>query len=181
MIKYAQDMGEIVVSKKTWLVILILALLITIRQCVKEDKEKKKIVYSKQIQKVEFTSKPNKIFIPKTYTTRMTSFYSGDECNTGSTTASGLSENDFDINEYGWYTYQDKLVIATASYRLKNWTMTDQAHPYNLYDELVIIIDGIKYDAIVLDVCGYCMWYNRIDLFVSNENNAIDKYVEVEL
>ena len=168
-------------SKKVWLVIIILAALLATRQCVKDDKKQKQIIKSNIIEKKKFTSEPNEIYIPKTYTTRMTSFYTDDECNTGSVTASGLSTNDFDINSNGWYTYQNKLVIATASYKLKNWTMTDQAHPYNLYDELVINIDGINYNTIVLDVCGYCMWYNRIDLFVSNKQSAIDKYVEVEI
>lgn len=168
-------------SKKVWLVILILAALLATRQCVKDDKKQKQIIKSNTIENKKFTSKPNELYIPKKYTTRMTSFYTDDECNTGSVTASGLSTNDFDINSNGWYTYQNKLVIATASYKLKNWTMTDKAHPYNLYDELVINIDGINYNAIVLDVCGMCMWYNRIDLFVSNKQSAIDKYVEVEI
>ena len=168
-------------NKKVWLVIIILAALLATRQCVKDDKKQKQIIKSNTIEKKEFTSKPNEIYIPKTYTTRMTSFYTDDECNTGSVTASGLTTNDFDINSNGWYTYQGKLVIATASYKLKNWTMTDQAHPYNLYDELVINIDGINYNAIVLDVCGMCNIYNRIDLFVSNAQSVIDKYVEVEI
>jgi len=168
-------------SKKVWLVILILAALLATRQCVKDDKKQKQIIKSNIIENKEFTSKPNEIYIPKTYTTRMTSFYTDDECNTGSVTASGLTTNDFDINSNGWYTYQGKLVIATASYKLKNWTMTDQAHPYNLYDELVINIDGVNYNAIVLDYCGMCNIYNRIDLFVSNKQSAIDKYVEVEI
>lgn len=168
-------------SRKVWFLIIVLSMLLATRQCVKDDKAKKKVVYSKEITTKMYASTPNELYIPETYTTRMTSFYTDDECNTGSVTASGLTTNDFSINSNGWYTYQGKLVVATASYRLKGWTMTDQAHPYNLYDELVIIIDGIKYDAIVLDVCGYCMWYNRIDLFVSNRESAIDKYVEVEL
>ena len=52
---------------------------------------------------------------------------------------------------------------------------------YNLYDEITVIIDGISYDGIVLDVCGACMKYNRIDLFVSAGQYAVDKYVEVEI
>lgn len=167
-------------NKKVLVLILVLITMLIIKECDVKLKKQKQIIKSNTIEKKEFTSEPNEIYIPKTYTTRMTSFYENDECNTTNITASGLTSNNFNVNEYGWYTYQGKLVIATASYRLKGWTMTDQAHPYNLYDELVIIIDGIKYDAIVLDVCGYCMWYNRIDLFVANEQSAIDKYVEVE-
>ena len=163
-------------SKKVWVLIIVLSMLLATRQCVKDDKTKKKVVYSKEITTKMYASEPNEIFIPETYTTRMTSFYSGDECNTGNITASGLGENDFDINEKGWYTYQGKLVIATASTRLgytDMWT-------YNLYDDINIIIDGIRYEGIVLDVCGACQIYNRIDLFVSEGQYAVDKYVEVE-
>ena len=168
-------------NKKVLVLILVLITMLITKECKKEIIKQNTISETKEIIKKEFVSKPNELYIPNTYTTRMTSFYTDDECNTGSVTASGLSTNDFDINSNGWYTYQGKLVIATASYKLKNWTMTDQAHPYNLYDELVINIDGIDYNAIVLDLCGYCMWYNRIDLFVRNKQSAIDKYVEVEI
>lgn len=168
-------------NKKVLVLILVLITMLITKECNIKLKKQKQIIKSNIIEKKEFTSEPNEIYIPKTYTTRMTSFYTDDECNTGSVTASGLSTNDFDINSNGWYTYQNKLVIATASYKLKNWTMTDQAHPYNLYDELVINIDGVNYNAIVLDLCGMCNIYNRIDLFVSNAQSVIDKYVEVEI
>ena len=168
-------------NKKVLVLILVLIAMLITKECKKEIKNQNTIIETKEVIKKEFVSKPNEIYIPKTYTTRMTSYYTNDECNSVDITASGLSSKNFDINENGWYTYQGKLVIATASYRLKNWTMTDQAHPYNLYDELVIKINGINYDAIVLDLCGMCMWYNRIDLFVSNKQSAIDKYVEVEI
>ena len=184
-------------SKKVWLVIMILASILATRKCIKEQQ-----VINKSVSKSIFTSMPYKINVPikleeqvpqkevkeeiiqepiiekpSTYTTRMTSFYSGDECNTGSITASGLGENDFNVNENGWYTYQDKLVIATASTRLGYTDM----RTYNLYDNINVIIDGIRYEGIVLDRCGACQIYNRIDLFVSNAESVIDKYVEVEL
>ncbi len=111
----------------------------------------------------------------ETYTTRLTSFYTGDSCNTGSITASGKSTKDFKTNEKGWYTYQGKLVVATASTRLGTTSMKT----YNLYDEITLIIDGTEYQAIVLDVCGSCMVHNRIDLFVSGRNSVIDRNIEV--
>lgn len=168
-------------NKKVLVLILVLITMLITKECKKEIKKQNTIIETKKVIKKEFVSKPNEIYIPKIYTTRMTSYYTNDECNSADITASGLSSKNFNINENGWYTYKGKLVIATASYKLKNWTMTDQAHPYNLYDELVIEINGIKYEAIVLDYCGACMWYNRIDLFVSNKQSAIDKYVEVEI
>lgn len=97
------------------------------------------------------------------YTTRLTSYWAYDEYGTGDTTATGLSPVNFEINQNGWYTYQGKLVIATASNRLGTTSM----RTYNLYDELTLNIDGVDYSAIVLDVCGACMRDSRIDLFVS--------------
>ena len=52
---------------------------------------------------------------PNVYETRMTSFWANDGYGTGECTGSGLCSWDFDINENGWYTYQGKLVIATAT------------------------------------------------------------------
>jgi len=108
-----------------------------------------------------------------TYETRMTSFYPEE----GETmTASGLGIDNFGINKNGWFTYNDKLVIATASKRLGYTEM----RTYNLYDELTLTIDGIDYDAIVLDVCGACQWDNRIDLFASSIVYARDTHVLVK-
>ena len=106
------------------------------------------------------------------YTTRMTSYYPEE----GETiTASGLGINDFGVNNNGWFTYNGKLVVATASTRLGSTNM----RTYNLYDELILNIDGIDYNAIVLDVCGACQRDNRIDLFVSSIIYAKDTNIEV--
>lgn len=110
---------------------------------------------------------------PTSYETRMTSYYPEEGENI---TASGLTPNDFEINENGWFTYQGKLVVATASTRLGYTEM----RTYNLYDELTLNIDGIDYKAIVLDVCGACQRLNRIDLFVSSYIYAKDTMVEVK-
>lgn len=109
------------------------------------------------------------------YVSRLTSYYTDDKCNTGVVTASGLSIYDFNVNNNGWYTYEDKLVIATASTRLGSTEMKT----YNLYDELILEINGIRYDGIVLDVCGACMWDNRIDLFVSGKESVIDTNIQI--
>ena len=114
-------------------------------------------------------------FNQNVYETRLTSFYANDECGTGSCTASGLCENNFEINENGWYTYQGKLVIATASDRLGYTEM----QTYNLYDELTLIINGVEYQGIVLDRCGQCQIDNRIDLFVINSESVIDTNIIV--
>jgi len=108
------------------------------------------------------------------YETRMTSYYPEE----GETmTASGLGIDDFGINENGWFTYNGRIVIATASTRLGYTDM----RTYNLYDELIVNIEGIDYQAIVLDVCGACQRDNRIDLFASSVIYAKDTIVEVKI
>lgn len=106
---------------------------------------------------------------------RMTYYATNDGYGTGSVTSSGKSTKDFQINERGWYTYQGKLVVATASTRLGS---TNQK-TYKLYDELTITIQGQNYDAIVLDVCGACMKSPKIDLFVSDTKYGYDGQVTV--
>lgn len=112
-------------------------------------------------------------YITDSYMARLTSYYPEE----GETmTATGLGINDFQVNEKGWFTYNGKLVVATASTRLGYTNM----RTYNLYDEIVLNIDGIDYNAIVLDVCGACMWDNRIDLFVSSIRYLKDTQIEVK-
>lgn len=110
--------------------------------------------------------------ISDSYTTRMTSYYP-EEGET--TTASGLGINNFQTNDKGWFTYNGKLVVATASTRLGYTNM----RTYSLYDEVTLNIDGIDYQAIVLDVCGACQRSNRIDLFVSSVRYAKDTMINV--
>lgn len=114
--------------------------------------------------------------VQNSYETRMTSYYADDGYGTGDTTASGLSPVNFETNENGWYTYNGKLVIATASTRLGYTDM----RTYTLYDELTLNIDGTDYDAVVLDVCGACMRHNRIDLFVSGSWAVKDTIITVK-
>ncbi len=112
---------------------------------------------------------------------RLTSYYTGDGTGSGSVTASGKSTKDFQINERGWYTYQGKLVVATASKRLLSWEKYKDSTQrfFNLYDELILEIDGVRYDAIVLDVCGAAMKKPIIDLFVSAPYAVKDTYIKV--
>lgn len=112
---------------------------------------------------------------------KLTSYYSGDGFSSGSTTASGKKTSDFKINENGWYTYDGKLVIATASKRLLKWDQYKNStqKTYNLYDELILEINGIRYDAIVLDVCGAAMKKPIIDLFVSSKSSVITTNIKV--
>lgn len=120
--------------------------------------------------------------ISNTYETRLTSYYSNDGYGTGSCTGTGLCENDFQVNEYGWYTYQGKLVVATATeYLLKyGFTLNEGVHTYKYYQEITLNIDGVDYQAIVLDSCGSSMKNGRIDLFVSNAESVKDTTIIVK-
>lgn len=115
------------------------------------------------------------------YETRMTSFWANDGYGTGECTGSGLCSWDFQINDKGWYTWNGKLVIATATTYLANqgWYVADGVHLRQYGDEVTLVIDGIEYDAIVKDSCGNCMKTDRVDLFVSNGSSARDTYVTV--
>lgn len=115
------------------------------------------------------------------YETRMTSYYPGDDCKSGTVTGSGKGINDFEVNEYGWYTYNGKLVVATATKYLLNYgfTLSEGVHTYKYWDEITIEIDGVRYEAIVLDSCGHAMHSDRIDLFVSNSKSIKDTTIKV--
>lgn len=115
------------------------------------------------------------------YETRMTSYYPGDDCKSGTVTGSGKSIKDFEVNEYGWYTYNGKLVIATATKYLLNYgfTLSEGVHTYKYWEEITIEIDGVRYEAIVLDSCGHAMHSDRIDLFVSNSKSVEDTTIKV--
>lgn len=104
-----------------------------------------------------------------TYETRMTSYWANDGYGTGDCTGSGLCSWDFRVNEHGWYTYNGKLVVATATTYLTKygWSLAKGVRTYNYYDEITLVIDGVDYPAIVLDSCGSSMSNGRIDLFVS--------------
>lgn len=116
------------------------------------------------------------------YTTRLTSFYANDGYGTGSCTGTGLCENDFQVNENGWYTYQGKLVLATATPYLANqgWHIADGVHLYKYYEEIILNIDGVDYEGIVVDSCGNCCETDRVDLFVSNAQSVKDTTITVK-
>lgn len=119
--------------------------------------------------------------LSSTYETRMTSFWADDGSGTGECTGSGLCSWDFGVDEHGWYTYNGKLVVATATTYLANqgWAVADGVHLYKYYEELVLTIDGVEYDAIILDSCGSSMKTDRVDLFVSGGWAVKDTMIQV--
>ncbi len=124
---------------------------------------------------------------------RFTSYWVGDG-SSADTTSSGLNSKDFEVNENGWYTYQNKVVLAAAT-DICLEAKTGACGKYNelpegynlhsLYDELTIYVDEVAYDAIILDSCGASFWqeeYQRYDLYISSDKYLTDikGYVEIE-
>lgn len=140
-----------------------------------------------EIEEVEKVEEPVEVIEESTYQyeyiTRMTSFWANDGYGTGECTGSGLCSWNFQTNDKGWYTYNGKLVIATATIYLANqgWYLAEGVHTYRYYDELILNIDGVDYDAIVLDSCGSSMKTDRVDLFVSNGYSAKDTNIVVKV
>lgn len=116
--------------------------------------------------------------LSNSYTTRMTSFYPSESSDC---TGSGKCSWDFGVNDKGWYTYGGKLVVATATTYLakQGWYVAPGVHLYKYYEELVLTIDGVEYDAIILDSCGSSMKTDRVDLFVSNSRSIKDTIINV--
>lgn len=121
----------------------------------------------------------NRYTVTYEYETRLTSYYPKKPVNP---TGCGLGIEDFGVNENGWYTYKGKLVVATATNYLLNygWRYQNGVRLYNYYDVLILTIDGVDYEAIVLDSCGICMTTGRIDLFVVNRDAVIDTQITVK-
>lgn len=117
---------------------------------------------------------------------RFTSYWVNDRTGSGDCTSSGLCIDDFDVNQHGWFTYQGKVVLASATYKCfyeetgacgKYNSLPDGYNIHNLHDELTIFIDGEMHDAIILDSCGASFWKEerqRYDIFVSNEESMKD-------
>lgn len=85
-------------------------------------------------------------------------------------TASGLSSKDFEINEDGMFTYEDKVVLATANTTRLSWELKSGYNTHELFEEIEFELNGKKYIGIVVDVCGACFGtekenYQRYDIF----------------
>lgn len=132
-------------------------------------------------------AKPEKVSSMKVQDVSFTSYWDGDETGSGDSTGSGLNSLDFEVNEKGWYTYQNKVVVATATYECMNSNtgacsqynkVPEGYHVMNYFDEMVIIVDDVPYLAVVLDSCGASFWAEerqRVDIYVSSEESAVGK------
>lgn len=134
---------------------------------------------------------------PEPIDVRFTSYHIGDYSGSTDTTASGLTINDFEVNDFGWYTYQGKVVLAAATYGCLRATtgacgqymsLPEGYSIHELFDEVTMYLNGTSYQGIVLDACGYCMRMNpneelqRYDIFVSEVKYVADTqgYILVE-
>lgn len=107
----------------------------------------------------------------------LTNYWSGDG-SSGTTTASGLKVSDFEVNEDGLYTYNGKIVVATANVSRLNKPIRESYKSHNLFDELELTFNNKPYTGVVLDVCGACFGVDgeelqRYDIFATN--NVIGK------
>lgn len=137
-------------------------------ELIKEEEARKKAEEEKKKKEEEAKKKAEAAKKARSFTTRLTSYWVNDECKSKDMTASGLYSKHFQLNENGWYTYKGMLVVATASTRLGKTNMKT----FKLYDQITLVIKGKAYKAIVLDVCGACMKYNRVDLYVKSGKYA---------
>ena len=89
---------------------------------------------------------------------------------------------DFQTNDKGWYTYNGKLVIATATTYLANqgWQVGEGVSLHQYREEVILSINNVDYQAIILDSCGACMKKKIIDLFVQDGASAITTNIIVK-
>lgn len=118
---------------------------------------------------------------------RVTSYYAGDECASGTKTGSGKSISDFSTMKVGnktVYTYNGRIVTACATKELLNTGYSARGsqesqdkYYFKYYQEFTLTIDGIDYPAICLDSCGAAMWKGeyRIDIFVPGSSDVINR------
>lgn len=108
-----------------------------------------------------------------------TNYHLGDG-SSGTTTASGLKINDFEVNDEGMYTFEGKVVVATANMTRLPRGIAEGYKSHELYEEFTIQLNDKEYQAIVLDVCGACYgmfdeFLQRYDIFTTK--NVIGKVI----
>ena len=123
-----------------------------------------------------------------------TNYYPNDKTGSTHSTGSGLTTENFEINELGWYTYKGRVVVATATDKCveSNYKGCDLYNEYEegityytYGDELEIEFNGVRYEAVVLDSCGSSHdkeWLkenakglNLIDIYMVSEKYAFGK------
>mgnify|MGYP004704555941 CR=1 FL=1 len=108
-----------------------------------------------------------------------TNYHLGDG-SSGTTTASGYQIKDFEVNEDSMYTYDGKVVVATANMTRLPRNIAEGYRSHELYEEFTIRLNGKEYKSVVLDICGKCYYaegefLQRYDIFTTG--NVIGKVV----
>ena len=108
-----------------------------------------------------------------------TNYHLGDG-SSGTTTASGLQIKDFEVNDDGMYTFDGKVVVATANMTRLQRGIIEGYKSHELYEEFIIRLNDKEYQAIVLDICGACYgmfdeFLQRYDIFTTK--NVIGKVI----
>lgn len=108
-----------------------------------------------------------------------TNYFMGDG-SSGTTTASGLKVTDFEVNDDGMYTYEGKVVVATANMTRLPRGIAEGYRSHELFEEFTIRLNSKEYQAITLDVCGKCFYtegefLQRYDIFTTG--NVIGKVI----
>ena len=121
----------------------------------------------------------NEVSQVKTTDVYFTNYHLGDG-SSGTTTASGYQIKDFDVNEDNMYTFDGKVVVATANITRLKRGIAEGYRSHELYEEFTIRLNGKEYQAITLDVCGSCFYtegefLQRYDIFTTS--NVIGKVV----
>lgn len=167
---------------KVAIAIMVVLIALSIKAKLDDLKQIRVPEYKYTIQEIKRQEEPKNVVIEEVARDyRLTYYFTGDNTNSTDITASGIKTSQFETNENGWYTYKGKLVVATASKRLLSWDKYKNSTQrlFNLYDELTLEINGTKYEAIVLDVCGACMQSEKIDLFVKDRLSGIDTKIKL--
>ena len=79
-------------------------------------------------------------------------------------TASGHTSKDFKVNELGMYTYEGKIVLATANSSRWDRSLKSGYNSHELYDLIDFELNGNMFAGIVLDVCGACQGLENEEL-----------------
>lgn len=115
----------------------------------------------------------------KTTDVYFTNYHLGDG-SSGTTTASGLQIKDFEVNDDGMYTYDGKVVVATANMTRLPRGIAEGYRSHELYEEFTIRLNDKEYSGVVLDLCGACYgvegeFLQRYDIFTTS--NVIGKVI----
>ena len=160
----------------------IIAGLILLYGCASPKVDDTAIVASAEIEMI-----PIKEYEPQTDPVVFTNYYTGDSTGSGTRTGSGMLISKFKPNEKGWLTYDGFVVVATATKECMKSTsgacskykeLPEGFHIFEYWDVLRLEIEGVFYDAVVLDSCGACFWegdLQRVDILISGKQFSFGK------